>query len=132
LGRDGGMIQQIYYPFFFGVGGKIGSGSQWLPWIHITDLVGIFTHGVNNNSVSGILNGVAPETSTNLDFTKAFAKALGRPSILPLFEFQMNLVYGSERAKVILEGQKVIPKRTIESGYKFVYPDLKSACSSFV
>jgi NAD dependent epimerase/dehydratase family enzyme len=70
------MIQQLYYPFYFGLGGTIGfNGSQWLPWIHVTDLAGIFVHAITNDNVSGVLNGTA-ESATNFDFTKAFAGAL--------------------------------------------------------
>ena len=126
------MIQQLYYPFYFGLGGTIGfNGSQWLPWIHVTDLAGIFFHAITNDNVSGVLNGTA-ESATNYDFTKAFAGALCRPAIFPTPGFVMNLVFGSERAKVILEGQNVKPIRTLESGYKYVYFDLKSACKNCV
>lgn len=130
LGRDGGMIQQIYWPFFMGVGGRIGSGQQWFPWIHVEDIAGIITHAITDDSVSGILNGVAPQPATNTDFTKAFASSMGRPALFPVPGFVMNTVYGPERGKVILEGQKVSPKRTLESGYKFAFPDLTSACKS--
>lgn len=130
LGRDGGMIQQIYYPFFFGLGGPISSGEQWFPWIHVDDLVGIVLHAITNDNVSGVLNGVAPESATNADFTKAFASAMCRPAFFPVPGFVMNFVFGHERGKVMLEGQKVIPKRTLESGYTFLFPDLASACKN--
>lgn len=130
LGRDGGMVQQMFIPFFLGVGGRVGSGSQWLPWIHVADIAGLFTHAILNPDVKGILNGVAPEAATNSDFTKAFARAMWRPAWFPVPGFVMNFVFGEERGKVILEGQKVLPKRTLESGYEFVYPDLKSACTN--
>ncbi|XP_046328187.2 epimerase family protein SDR39U1-like [Haliotis rufescens] len=130
LGRDGGMVQQMFVPFFLGVGGRVGSGSQWLPWIHVADIAGLFTHAILNPNVKGILNGVAPEAATNSDFTKAFASAMWRPALFPVPGFVMNFVFGEERGKVILEGQKVLPKRTLESGYEFVYPDLKSACTN--
>lgn len=122
------MIQQIYWPFFLGAGGRIGSGAQWFPWVHVADVAGIITHAIINDHVSGVLNAVAPEPATNAEFTKAFASAMWRPSIFPVPGFVMNTVYGPERGKVILEGQKVIPKKTLESGYKFAFPDLKSAC----
>ncbi len=130
LGRDGGMIQQMFLPFFLGVGGKIGTGSQWFPWIHVADIAGIFTHAIMNSDVTGVLNGVAPESATNSDFTRAFARAMRRPAVFPVPSFVMNKVFGEERGKVILDGQKVLPKRTLESGYKFVYPDLASACEN--
>ncbi|XP_041376023.1 epimerase family protein SDR39U1-like [Gigantopelta aegis] len=130
LGRDGGMIQQIYLPFFLGLGGRIGSGSQWFPWIHVADIGGIFTHAIINDNISGILNGVAPQAATNLEFTKSLGSEMWRPTIFPIPGFVINYLLGEERGKVILEGQKVIPKRTLESGYKFVFPDLISACQN--
>ncbi|KAL8605936.1 hypothetical protein ACOMHN_024760 [Nucella lapillus] len=130
LGRDGGMIQQIYLPFFMGLGGPISSGEQWFPWIHVSDIAGLVFHAIRNDNVSGILNGVAPQSATNAEFTKAFASAMCRPAFFPVPGFVMNWVFGHERGKVILEGQKVIPKRTLESGYKFSYPDLASACKN--
>ena len=122
------MIQQSYIPFYLGLGGRIGSGTQWFPWIHISDIVGIYKHVITNPNVSGVLNGVAPEPATNMDFTQAFAKALNRPAFFPVPGFMMQLVFGEQRAKVILQGQKVIPERTLKSGYEFEYPDLQSAC----
>lgn len=129
LGRDGGMIQQCYIPFSLGLGGRIGSGKQWFPWIHISDIVGIYKHAITNPKVSGVLNGVAPEHATNKDFTCAFAKALHRPAVLPVPGFMMKLALGDVRGNVILEGQKVTPKRTLDSGYEYEFPDLQSACT---
>ncbi|KAK7478374.1 hypothetical protein BaRGS_00030378, partial [Batillaria attramentaria] len=128
LGRDGGMIQQLYWPFFLGLGGPIGSGKQWLPWIHVADVAGLVTHAILNDHVSGILNAVAPEPVTNAQFAKTFASAMWRPAVIPMPGFIMNTVYGPERGIVVLEGQKVIPKRTLETGYPFAFPTLASAC----
>ena len=79
----------------------------------------------------GVLNAVAPQTATNAEFASAFARAMWRPAVFPVPSAALKLVYGSERAAVITEGQKVIPKRTLESGYQFTYPDLASACRQF-
>lgn len=128
LGRDGGAIQNMYIPFFLGVGGRIGSGKQWLPWIHVGDAAGIYAHAIENDHVSGILNGTSPNPVTNSEFTAAFAKAMWRPAFFPLPEFVVNAVYGPERGKVLLQGQKVMPKRTLESGYKFIFPEIDAAC----
>ena len=91
-------------------------------------VLGIITHSIENEHVSGTLNAVAPDYVTNLEFTKSFAAAMWRPAFIPVPAFILNLVYGEERAKAMLEGQKVIPKRTIESGYNFIYSDIDSAC----
>jgi len=128
LGRSGGIIQQIYWPFYLGLGGPIATGKQYFPWIHIEDIAGIFVHGVQSDVVEGVLNGVAPETITNHEFTKAIARAMWRPSFFPLPKFAIDLAFGKERARMMTEGQKVQPKRTLEKGYSFIYPDITSAC----
>lgn len=127
LGRDGGLIQNQYWQFFFGLGGPIGKGTQWLPWIHVSDLAGLIHFSIFNDHVRGVLNAVAPESVTNEQFAKAFGAALGRPAILPTPSLMMKLAFGSERSVVILEGQKVIPKRTLEMGFQFKYPTIKKA-----
>ncbi|XP_043505294.1 epimerase family protein SDR39U1 [Polistes fuscatus] len=132
LGKDGGMIKQIYLPFLLGLGGPIGTGNQYMPWIHITDLVNMFLFAMKNDNVHGILNGVAPEPVTNKEFTKAFASALRRPAIIPLPSFVLNVMFSEERAKMILEGQKVLPKRTEELGFQYQFPDINSACKEIV
>ncbi|KAG8196201.1 hypothetical protein JTE90_007929 [Oedothorax gibbosus] len=132
LGRSGGMIQQIYWPFYFGLGGPVGSGKQPFPWIHIEDISGIFLHGISSDSASGVMNGVAPELATNGEFSKALARSMWRPCLFPLPEFVLNLAFGKERAAMMTTGPKVLSKRTLESGYKFQYPDLKSACKACI
>jgi hypothetical protein len=128
LAREGGIVQQLYFPFFFGLGGPIGCGKQWFPWIHAEDVANLIQFSIENDHVHGVLNAVAPQSATNLEFTKAFGKAMWRPAFLPLPPFVLNAVFGAERGKTMAEGQKVIPKRTLEMGYKFLYPDLLEAC----
>ncbi|XP_033626771.1 epimerase family protein SDR39U1-like isoform X2 [Asterias rubens] len=132
LGRGGGAIEQMIWPFRLGVGGVLGSGNQYFPWIHIDDIAGIFVHAIENPNTPAILNGVAPSPITNREFTKAFASALWRPAIIPAPGFAIKTVFGSERAVMLLEGQKVIPKRTIESGYEFKFPDIEGAVKNIV
>jgi len=129
LGRSGGIIQRMFWPFYAGVGGPIGSGRQYFPWIHINDAARLYTHAIEN-SLSGVYNGVAPQILTNKEFSTAFGRALWRPAIIPLPNFVPNIVFGYERAKVMTEGQKVIPKRTLESGFKYEYPDIEDACKA--
>jgi len=131
LGRNGGMIQQIFLPFYFGGGGRMGSGTQNMPWIHVKDLSGIIVHAIENEKVEGVLNGVAPEIITNQEFVKSFASALNRPSFFPLPDFVWNTVFGEERATMITKGQKVTPKRTLESGYQYRFPTISQACGEF-
>ena len=131
LGREGGMIKQIFLPFYLGLGGRMGSGTQPMPWIHVKDLAGIVVHSVKNHEVEGVLNGVAPHMVTNNEFVKAFSGALGRPAIFPLPDFVWNFVFGEERAVMITKGQKVEPRRTLACGYKYLFPTIESACEEF-
>ncbi|XP_069489870.1 epimerase family protein SDR39U1 isoform X3 [Ambystoma mexicanum] len=132
LGSDGGAISQMIWPFRFGLGGPIGSGHQYFPWIHVVDSAGIIAHTLENEDVHGVLNGVAPGMATNAEFTQWFASALWRPAFLPLPGFAVNVVFGEERGVMLLEGQKVIPQRTLASGYKFAFTDLSSALKDIV
>ncbi|XP_002158570.2 epimerase family protein SDR39U1 [Hydra vulgaris] len=127
LGPDGGIIQQSYWPFYFGLGGVIGSGKQYFHWVHIKDIVNLFVHAIENEFVTGILNGVAPNPCTNETFTRTFGAVLNRPTWFSVPEFAMKFAAGTERSDIILKGNKVIPKRTLESGFEFQYPDIKNA-----
>lgn len=96
-------------------------------------MTGMLVHALENDHVTGAMNGVAPEVVTNARFTKEYAGALWRPAILPTPAFVINCVFGPVRSKILLEpGQKVIPKRTLELGYKYQYPQLKSALADIV
>ncbi|CAG7725640.1 unnamed protein product [Allacma fusca] len=128
LGRQGGVIRDMYFPFYFGVGGPVGSGQQFFPWIHINDIVGLILFAIENNKVKGVLNGVAPQAVTNREFATALGKAMWRPSLFPLPKFVLNVIFSPERAKIMTEGQKVIPKRALEYGFTYDYPDIDSAC----
>jgi len=128
LGRTGGMIGNLFWPFFMGVGGRVASGRQWFPWIHIDDITGIFVFALQNDRVRGVLNGTAPKSVRNEEFTKALGAAFMRPTFFPAPEFVLACVYGKERAKMLTSGQKVIPKRTLELGYEFKFADIDSAC----
>ncbi|XP_033754582.1 epimerase family protein SDR39U1-like [Pecten maximus] len=134
LAGDGGMIQQLYPSYFLGGGGKIGKGTQWLPWIHVNDLAGIFHHGIITDSVNGVLNGVSPQAITNKEFSEALAKSMSRPALVPGFvnEATIKVMFGSERAKIILEGQQVSPDRTLKNGYVYKYPEISDACKAAV
>ncbi|XP_066061262.1 epimerase family protein SDR39U1 isoform X2 [Chamaea fasciata] len=134
LGRDGGAISQMLLPFRLGLGGPMGSGLQPFPWIHIQDLSGIVCHALEKDSVRGILNGVSPSSpgTSNGGFARALGAALGRPALLPLPAWAVRAVFGPERAGMLLEGQRVLPKRTLESGYQFIFPELPAALKDIV
>ncbi|KAK3702006.1 hypothetical protein QZH41_020328, partial [Actinostola sp. cb2023] len=132
LGKEGGILQQTIWPFWLGLGGVIGDGNQPFPWIHIQDICDIIVFAIENNHVTSVLNGVAPDLSTNRDFTKELASALCRPALFPVPAFAVNAVFGSERGAVMLQGPKVIPQRTLQLGYKFKFSDLKSAIANAI
>ncbi|XP_006913583.1 epimerase family protein SDR39U1 isoform X2 [Pteropus alecto] len=133
LGRGGGAIGHMLLPFRLGLGGPIGSGHQFLPWIHIRDLVGILAHALEASHVQGILNGVAPaSTPTNAEFAKALGAALGRPAFIPLPSTIVQAVFGQERAIMLLEGQKVVPRRTLAAGYQYSFPELGAALKEVI
>uniref|UniRef100_A0A3P9J620 Short chain dehydrogenase/reductase family 39U, member 1 n=1 Tax=Oryzias latipes TaxID=8090 RepID=A0A3P9J620_ORYLA len=133
LGRDGGAMKQMLLPFWLGLGGTLGSGRQPFPWIHVSDLAGIIAHALETPVDSAALpppqvyNGVAPALNTNYEFTKELGRLMRRPTIFPVPAFAMNALIGSERAVILTEGQRVIPERTLESGFQYQYPDLTSA-----
>ncbi|KAK2527227.1 Sdr39u1 [Columba livia] len=134
LGQDGGAISQMLWPFRLGLGGPLGSGLQPFPWIHIRDLAGIVCHALESECLQGVLNGVSPSSATtsNSTFAQELAAALGRPALLPMPAWAVRAVFGAERAVMLLEGQKVVPKRTLESGYHFIFPELSGALKDIV
>ncbi|MEK6303436.1 MAG: TIGR01777 family oxidoreductase [Acidobacteriota bacterium] len=126
LSTEGGALKKMLPPFKLGVGGPLGSGRQWFPWIHISDIVGIFRHAISKSSMKGPVNGVAPEPVTNAEFTKQLGLVLHRPAFLPVPEFALRALMG-EMADVLFGSQRVIPKAALESGYEFRYPMLARA-----
>lgn len=133
LGRGGGAIGHMLLPFRLGLGGPIGSGHQFFPWIHISDLAGILNHALEANHVQGVLNGVAPaSTTTNADFAQALGAALGRPAFIPVPSTVVQAVFGRERAIMLLEGQKVVPRRTLATGYQYSFPELGATLKDIV
>ncbi len=127
LDAGGGMLAELLPPFKLGVGGPLAGGSQYVSWIHADDEVGILLWALDNERVSGVVNATAPEPATNRDFSKALGRALGRPAIVPVPGFVLDLKFGSEFGRVLRRGQRVVPKRTLELGYEFRHPELDEA-----
>jgi uncharacterized protein (TIGR01777 family) len=125
LGKEAKMMKQLLPLFKMGLGGKIGNGKQAFPFVHINDVGQAFNWAVQNQEASGIYNLVAPETITNDQFTKALAKAVKRPAIFTVPEFALKIRYG-EAAALLLQSPTVEPKRLIQSGFVFKYPDIKT------
>jgi len=130
LGKGGGALEKMLPPFKAFVGGKLGSGKQWMSWIHVDDLVGILCHALTN-PMSGVFNGTAPNPVTNAAFTASLGKALGRPAVFPVPAFALKAMYG-EMAEILLGGQRVLPRATEAAGYRFQYPDLDTALRDIV
>lgn len=128
LTAEGGALQKMLLPFRLGLGGRLGDGQQWFPWIHLTDIAGIFRHALLNPQVSGPINGVAPNIVNNEEFTKELATALKRPTFFPVPEFALRMLMG-EMADVVLISHRVFPKVALDTGYKFKFPNLKAALS---
>jgi uncharacterized protein (TIGR01777 family) len=124
LGLDGGALAKLLPIFKAGAGGVVASGRQWYSWIHIDDLVGIYLHAIDG--AEGALDGTAPNPVRNADFTKAFGAAVHRPTLFPTPSFAIGLVLG-EGAVVVTEGQRVLPARTVETGYRFAYETIDRA-----
>lgn len=126
LGRSGGALKQMLTPFRLGAGGRLGSGKQWMSWIHLEDLVGIILFAVANGTASGAFNGTAPEPVRNTEFTQTLARTLHRPAILPVPRLGLRLLFG-EFASSLTESQRVLPKAAESAGYRFQFPKLDSA-----
>lgn len=131
LGTDGGALQQMLTPFRFGLGGKIGSGKQFMSWVHIDDLVGIMLYAAANESVRGPVNGVAPVPVTNRDFTAVLASVLHRPAFFWVPGVALKGILG-DFADVLLGSQRVVPKKITDAGYSFVYPELSGALHDLI
>lgn len=131
IGRDAGILGNLMLPFKLGLGGPVGSGQQWFPWIHVEDLASMFKFSILNEHVNGIVNGVAPELVRNVDFAKKFAAALSRPSFLPLPEFAVNLMFGQERGQILLKGQQVKSRAGL-LGFRYQYPTLERAIAASI
>lgn len=132
IGRARGFLPIIRLPFCLGLGAVIGKGTQPLPWIHIDDMVGIFLHLIDRPQLIGRYNAVAPGIVTNRTFIEAFARHLHRRIRWSVPERLVRFLVGDERSSILLQGQLVRPKRTLESGYAFRYPDLDSALGDLV
>ncbi len=127
LGAGGGALPKMLPAFKMGVGGKIGSGRQWMSWVDVQDMVGAIHHILRTDLLQGPVNLVAPKAVTNAEFTKTLASVLSRPAILPLPAFAARLVFGEMADELLLASQRIEPKRLIASGYPFRFRDLRSS-----
>jgi uncharacterized protein len=127
LSPSGGALQKMLPPFRMGVGGNLGSGRQWMSWIHVHDLVGAVHHILKTDLLQGPVNLVAPKPVTNADFTKTLGAVLSRPTIFPVPAFAAKLAFGQMAEEILLGSQRVEPAKLIASGYPFQYTDPRKA-----
>ncbi len=125
LGKDGGALAKMLPAFRAFVGGRLGSGRQWMPWIHVADIAELFTCAVENE-VSGVWNATSPNPVRNAEFTEALASAAHRPALFPVPPFALKLAFG-EFAQHMLDSARVVPEAALRHGFHFRYPDLKPA-----
>jgi len=126
LGRGGGALEKMLPPFRLGAGGTLGSGEQWMSWIHLDDLVRLYLWLADGTLTAGPVNAVAPAPVRNAEFTRSLAKALDRPAFLPVPAFGLRLLYG-EMSQVLLESQRVLPRTAEGAGFEFGFPSLDDA-----
>ena len=127
LAKDGGALEKMLTPFKFGVGGTVGSGKQWMSWIALDDLIEIFHFALENENSRGAVNAVAPNPATNAEFTETLGKVLHRPTILPIPEFAIKLLFGEMGETLLLQGARVLPKKLEDAGFKFRFTNLEKA-----
>ena len=129
LDPDGGALKTMLTPFRAGVGGPVAGGAQYMPWIHVDDVVGMYLAALDDPSWSGPVNATAPQPVTNREFSKALGRALHRPAVAPVPAFALRMLYG-DMAEIVTEGQRAVPARAQELGYDFRHPDLDAALAA--
>lgn len=126
LSNEDGALKKMLLPFKLFVGGPLGNGKQWFPWIHIDDIVGVYFHALENQNLSGAVNAASPNICTMKEFAKTLGKVLNRPSLFPVPEFALKIAIG-EAGKVVLMSQRVKVNKLLDSGYKFKFENLEEA-----
>ena len=131
VGPNGGALARMLPPFRLGVGGRLGSGRQWMSWIHIDDLVALIAFLMKESTVRGVFNATSPFPVTNREFTEALADAVHRPAILPVPAFALRLIFG-EMSEVLLGSQRAVPDAAQRAGFVFQHPDIFAALAQIV
>jgi uncharacterized protein (TIGR01777 family) len=132
LDPSGGLLGELLTPFKLGVGGPIAGGRQYMSWIHVDDEIGILLWALDNEKVSGTINSTAPNPVTNREFSQAIGRALGRPASVPVPGFVLDLKFGGEFGKVLRGGQRVVPRRALDLGFEFRYPEIDGALQNLL
>lgn len=132
VGAGGGALDKMLTPFRLGVGGPIGSGRQWMSWVHLQDAVAALLFALDEASFDGPFNVTAPTPVTARDFARALGRALGRPAVAPVPGFALRLALGRGRASAVLTGQRVLPRRLLDAGFVFTFPTLDGALADVI
>ena len=131
LDKNEGALSKLILPFKLFIGGPLGSGNQWFPWIHISDVAGIFLYALDNENVNGAVNACSPKIVTMKEFCESLGMTMKRPSMFKIPEFVLKIIMG-ESSEVILKGAHVIPQKILEAGYKFKFEKVKNALCSIL
>jgi len=129
LSPDAGALSKMLPPFKLGVGGPVAGGKQYLPWIHLDDVVGLYLMAIDRDDVSGPVNTSAPRPVTNGEFSKALGRALHRPAFSPVPGFALRALYG-EMSTIVLNGVNMVPRRAEQLGYRFAHPEVDEALTA--
>ncbi|HEX7723156.1 MAG TPA: TIGR01777 family oxidoreductase [Pyrinomonadaceae bacterium] len=132
LAREGGMLSKLLTPFKMGMGGKVGSGKQYISWVALDDAVNAIKLAIDDESIHGPINIVSPNPVRNEEFTKTLGHVLNRPTALAMPAFAARLAFGEMADEMLLASQKVMPKRLSQAGFQFQYPTLESAMRKYV
>jgi uncharacterized protein (TIGR01777 family) len=132
IAREGGMLAKLLTPFKMGMGGKVGSGRQYISWIAIDDVIQAIKLAIEDASIHGALNIVSPNPVTNEEFTKTLGHVLNRPTALAMPAFAARLAFGEMADEMLLASQKVVPKKLTQLGFQFAFPDLEGALRHLV
>ncbi|MBI3846529.1 MAG: TIGR01777 family protein [Planctomycetes bacterium] len=127
LATAGGALTKMLPIFRLGVGGKLGSGRQWMSWIHVDDVAAAIRFAIETPSLSGPVNATAPSPVANLEFTKTLGRVLGRPTLFPAPAFDLRVAVGEMADDLLLSGQRVVPKKLLAAGFSFGFPTLEPA-----
>jgi uncharacterized protein len=130
LSKDGGLLKQLLLPFKLGVGGPIAGGDQYMSWVHIEDVVGLFLWALDDHRVWGVINATAPNPVTNRELSKALGRVLHRPAFMPVPKFAVAALRGGDLADAVAGGARVLPRRALDLGYAFRHPELDAALRS--
>ena len=127
LSGKGGALARMLPPFRMGVGGRLGDGRQWMPWIALDDLIALFLHVLTHESVRGPVNAVAPNPVTNAEFTRALGSVLHRPTPFPVPAFALRAAFGQMGEELLLASNRAVPQAALDGGFQFRYPKIRGA-----